>query len=118
VESITIDAVQPQLDALVDQDVYVHLETSTGSYAALEDPTRITTCAFLRNGRLRFSDGQIRGEGPSYRVGLRLDRGWLYAEGLTDWEVTESGALLMGGYDSEGRQNIGLELSRTPFDCE
>ncbi|MGI8414963.1 MAG: DUF1806 family protein [Nakamurella sp.] len=116
-ESIALEPVQQQIDAFADQDVYFHLETSTGSYAALEDPSRIATCAFIRNGTVRFQRGQIRGEGPSYRVGLRLDNGWLYAEGLTDWQVTEEGTLLLGGYDAEGKLNVGLELSRVPLDC-
>lgn len=113
-KSIDREQVQSHLDRFWDQDVYFHLETSNGSYACLEDERQMSVCAFIRNGRLRFNRGQITGEGP-FRVGLKLDEGWVYAEGLTDFEMTDEGQLLLGGYDDEGRVTIALELSLTPF---
>jgi len=116
-QTIILADFQEQLDRFLNEEIYFHLETSTGSYAALENPGRIATCAYIRNGIFRFKEGTIRGDDSSYRVGLKLDNGWLYAEGLTDWELTDDGKLLLAGHDNEGRLNIGLELSRTPFDC-
>jgi len=113
-KSINPEEVQEYLDQFLNQDLYYHLETSNGSYASLEDEQQISVCAFIRNGRIRYSRGTIAGEGP-YRVGLKLEEGWVYAEGLTDFEMTEKGQLLLGGYDHEGRIGIALELSKHPF---
>lgn len=116
-QAIEQEAVQKKIDAFVNKDTYFHLETSTGSYANLADPNKIATCAYVRNGLLSFHEGKIIGIGSVYRVGLKLTDGWLYAEGLTDWEVTDDGKLLLGGYDTEGNLNIALELSSQPFEC-
>ncbi|MCL6444106.1 MAG: YojF family protein [Alicyclobacillus sp.] len=105
-------AVQQELQRYLDQDVYIHLETTNGAYAARNGSMAI--CAYIRNGLVRFHRGTITGNGP-YRVGLKMDQGWIYAEGLTDWEVDNAGRLLMAGHDSEGRLAIALELSFTPF---
>lgn len=116
-QSIEREAVQEKINEFLNKDAYFHLETSTGSYAGLKDPNKIATCAYIRNGILNFKEGKIIGIGSVYRVGLKLTDGWLYAEGLTDWEVTDEGKLLLGGYDSEGHLNIALELSSHPFEC-
>jgi hypothetical protein len=113
-KSIKREEVQRYLDQFLNQNLYYHLETSNGSYASLEGEQQMSVCAFIRNGRIRYSRGSIAGEGP-YRVGLKLDEGWVYAEGLTDYEMDEKGQLLLGGYDHEGRIAIALELSRHPF---
>ncbi|WP_462409850.1 YojF family protein [Neobacillus sp. Marseille-QA0830] len=113
-KSIDTGEVQQYLDQFLDQDLYYHLETSNGSYASLEGEQQTSVCAFIRNGRIRYSRGKIAGSGP-YSVGLKLDEGWVYAEGLTDYELTETGQLLLGGYDHEGRIGIALELSLHPF---
>ncbi|MBE3589222.1 MAG: bacillithiol biosynthesis deacetylase BshB2 [Firmicutes bacterium] len=100
--------VMQRLQALAGRDLYVHLETTTGAY------TKGAFGAFLRNGRIRFLDGRVTGRGP-FRVGLRLADGWLYAEGLTHWDVDEDGRLLLAGHDDEGRLTVALELSPEPF---
>lgn len=41
--------------------------------------------------------------------------GWIYAQGLTDFEVDAKGRLLLAGHDEEGRLAVSLQLSRTPF---
>jgi len=41
--------------------------------------------------------------------------GWIYAEGLTDYEVDAAGRLLLAGHDGDGRLAIALELSLEPF---
>lgn len=113
-EAIDRAAVQEYINKFQDKEIYYHLETSTGSYASLQNEKAKTICAFVRNSTLTFHRGTIVGEGP-YKVGLKLNDGWLYAEGLTDWEVNASGQLLMAGYDEEGMVNIALELSHHPF---
>ncbi|MCL6632486.1 MAG: YojF family protein [Alicyclobacillus herbarius] len=107
-------AVQSALNAFENQDVYVHLETTNGAYAAHRQESALTVCAYIRNGRIRFHRGVVSGDGP-FRVGLKMNEGWVYAEGLTDYEVDGEGRLLMAGHDADGRLAIALELSRTPF---
>jgi hypothetical protein len=111
---IDADAVQAILDQFANQDVFLHLETTPGAYAATRNENVIPVGAFIRNGRVRYARGSIHGGGP-YRVGLKLDLGWVYAEGLTDWELDAQGRLLLAGHDREGRLGVALELSRTPF---
>ncbi|MCL6452377.1 MAG: YojF family protein [Alicyclobacillus sp.] len=106
--------VQTALDAFTGKDVYLHLETTNGAYAAHRNEQAMAVCAYIRNGKIRYQRGSIQGDGP-YRVGLKMEDGWTYAEGLTDFEVDEAGRLLMAGHDSEGRLAIALELSATPF---
>ncbi|WP_026684302.1 YojF family protein [Heyndrickxia coagulans] len=113
-EAIDLQKVQKQLDCYLNQEIYFHLETSNGSYASLQGEEEMSVCAFIRNGKLKYSHGIIKGSGP-YSVGLKLKEGWVYAEGLTDYEVTSDNQLLLGGYDHEGRVNIALELSSRPF---
>lgn len=113
-KSIDVVEVQHHLDQFLNQDIYYHLETSNGSYANLESERQMSVVAFIRNGKICYIRGSIAGEGP-YSVGLKLQEGWVYAEGLTDYEVTAEGQLLLGGYDDEGRVAVALELSREPF---
>ena len=112
--SIERQAVQGELDARRGRDLFLHLETTLGAYARLRDETRLQVGAYIRNGQVRYERGVISGTGP-YRVGLKLDLGWVYAEGLTDWEVDVEGRLLLAGHDPEGALGVALELSETPF---
>ncbi len=107
-------AVQTALENLTNQEVYIHLETTTGAYAGLRNAGATPVGAYIRNGAITYVRGTITGEGP-YRVGLKMENGWVYAEGLTDYEVDANGRLLLAGHDSEGRLTVALELSRTPF---
>ncbi|GGJ12455.1 hypothetical protein GCM10010885_22300 [Alicyclobacillus cellulosilyticus] len=113
-QPIEIAAVQRALDEFAQQDVYLHLETTNGAYAALRNEAPMAVCAYIRNGRIRYERGRITGSGP-YRVGLKLADGWVYAEGLTDWELDAQGRLLLAGHDGEGRLAVALQLSRHPF---
>lgn len=108
------DQVQDELDRRIGADLYLHLETTTGSYTALGPDPRPPVVAFVRNAAIRPSLGSIRGTGP-YRVGLKLDAGWVYADGLTDFEVTERDELLLAGHDPEGNLTVALQLSARPF---
>jgi hypothetical protein len=107
-------AVQSMLQSMKEQDVYVCLEMTTGAYAAHRDSTKMTAAAFVSNGMIRYSQGSIAGSGP-YRVGLKTQTGWVYAEGLTHWEESETKRLILAGHDSEGKLLVGLMLGREPF---
>lgn len=108
------DKVQAELNKYVNKDVYLHLETTNGAYAAHRQDSAMAVCAYIRNGKIQYNRGTIQGNGP-FRVGLKMGDGWTYAEGLTDWEVDDAGRLLLAGNDSEGRLAIALELSSEPF---
>ncbi|XQY90252.1 YojF family protein [Metabacillus sp. HB246100] len=108
------DDVQAYLDQFLQKDVYVHLETTTGSYSAHKDEKNMTVVAFIRNTKLNYNQAKITGFGP-FRVGLKLEEGWLYAEGLTDWIFNSDGQLLMAGHNSEGQLAIALQISEKPF---
>lgn len=102
------EKVQQALEDWLDRDLYVHLETTNGAYSA----TKVG--AYIRNSLIRFSQARIVGEG-AYRVGLKMEQGWVYAEGLTDWKFDDHGRLLLAGHDGEGRLAVALELSPQPF---
>lgn len=108
------EMVQAALDVFLRQDVYLHLETTNGAYAAHREGQAMAVCAYIRNGVVRYERGSISGNGP-YRVGLKMENGWIYAEGLTDWELDVQGRLLLAGNDPDGRLAIALQLSREPF---
>lgn len=107
--------VQPALDSFLNREVYLHLETTNGAYAVHSQQSNMAVGAYIRNGRISFSRGIITGEGP-YRVGLKMALGWVYAEGLTDFEMEQDGQLLLAGHDQEGRLAVALELSLSPFE--
>lgn len=96
-------------------EVYLHLETTNGAYATHNNASFFSAGAFIRNVPITFEEGKILGEGP-YRIGLRMENGWVYAEGITHFEIDEHGRLLMAGLDQEGKLAVAFELSRVPFD--
>lgn len=106
--------VQQLIDRLKDQDLYIHLEMTTGAYAAHLDDTKHPAATFITNAFIRYSHGSISGGGP-YRVGLKMLQGWVYSEGLTHYEETETDRLIMAGHDSQGKLIVSLQLSRVPF---
>lgn len=114
-ETIQTEKVQEKLNRFLDKDVFIHLETTNGAYASHFDDKAYNVGAFIRNVALSFDQAKIIGAGDSYRVGLRMEAGWVYAEGLTKWEVDEEDRLLMAGHDREGRLMVALEISETPF---
>lgn len=108
------EEVQKYLNGFIEKDVYIHLETTTGAYSAHYNEKSMTVVAFIRNAKVKFSQAKIKGNGP-YRVGLKLDEGWIYAEGLTDFTFDEKERLLLAGQDDEGKLAIALQISETPF---
>lgn len=106
--------IQAELDRRLDSPQYLHLETTTGSYTSLGPEKRPPVIAFVRNALVSYTRGTITGDGP-YRVGLKLEGGWVYADGLTDFELNERDELLMAGIDGEGQLTVALQLAPRPF---
>ncbi|SEO93240.1 YojF family protein [Paenibacillus sp. OV219] len=106
--------VQQFIDILIDWDLYIHLEMTTGAYAAHLDQTKHPAATFISNAVIRYSHGSISGDGP-YRVGLKTEQGWVYSEGLTHYEETDSERLILAGHDTAGKLVVALQLSREPF---
>ncbi|MCY9663346.1 YojF family protein [Paenibacillus chondroitinus] len=106
--------VQQFIDILIDQDLYIHLEMTTGAYAAHLDSTKHPAATFISNAVIRYSQGSISGNGP-YRVGLKTEQGWVYSEGLTHYEETDTERLILAGHDTAGKLVVALQLSREPF---
>lgn len=101
-------AVQAMIDKLAGQPIYIHLETTQGVYSAL------SAGAYIRNAVITYSHGKITGNGP-YRVGLKMEHGWVYGDGLTDYVVDEQGRLLLASHTPDGKLNVALQLSLQPF---
>lgn len=112
-----IDAkeVQQAIDSFAKQDVYLHLETTNGAYASHADKDFFSAGAYIRNALIQYVHGKIIGNDP-YRVGLKLEIGWVYAEGLNHYEIDELGRLLLAGLDHSGKLAVALQISRTPFE--
>lgn len=106
--------VQLMIDHLKDQELYIHLEMTTGAYAAHLDSSKHPAATFISNAVIQYSQGSISGNGP-YRVGLKTMQGWVYSEGLTHYEETENERLIMAGHDGHGKLIVALQLSREPF---
>lgn len=113
-QPISKETVQAELDERTGTDVHLHLETTTGSYTLMGPEKRPPVIAFARNVVINYSRGVVTGTGP-YRVGLKLSHGWVYGDGLTDFEVNERQELLLAGHDGDGQLTIALQLSKTPF---
>ncbi|RLQ93444.1 YojF family protein [Falsibacillus albus] len=114
-EPITIDAVQPYIDRFAGKPVYIHLETTNGAYASHFNEEFFSAGAYIRNAQVTYEHGKIVGDGP-FRAGLKLEIGWIYAEGLTHFEEDEEGRLLLAGHGFDGKLAVALEISQTPFE--
>ncbi len=114
-EPIEINYLQKLIDKHANKEVYVHLETTNGAYASHFNQDAYNVGAFIRNAKVSYQRGKVVGAGATYRVGLKLDIGWIYAEGVNQFEVDESNRLLMAGHDREGRLMVALQISETPF---
>lgn len=113
---IDIEKVQDQLDQFINKDVYVHVETTNGAYASHFGNKGHNVGAYVRNVQTLFTQAKIIGEGSLFRAGLKLEKGWIYAEGLTDWTLHEDKQLLLAGHDTDGRLMVALQISEEPFD--
>lgn len=107
--------VQKEIDRLANKEVFIHLETTNGAYASHFDESFFSSGAYIRNAKLVYEHGKITGKGP-YRVGLKMNFGWVYAEGITHFEVDEEDRLLLAGHDFSGKLAVALQISETPFE--
>ncbi|MBB4823099.1 hypothetical protein HNO89_000317 [Sporosarcina luteola] len=105
---------QELIDSFANKDVYIHLETTNGSYASHFKEGFFNAGAFIRNVVVKYELGKVAGESP-HRIGLKLPYGWVYAQGITHYTLDEHGRLLMAGLDPEGKLAVSLEISETPF---
>ncbi|TLS35454.1 YojF family protein [Pseudalkalibacillus caeni] len=105
--------VQEVLEGFTGKEVFLHLETTNGAYAA-QDKEKRAVGAYIRNAKITILNAMIKGNGP-FRIGLKTNDGWVYAEGLTDWEVDVKDRLLIAGHDAEGKLAVALQISITPF---
>ncbi|MFC0472847.1 YojF family protein [Halalkalibacter kiskunsagensis] len=112
---INFDEVQNLLNSFANQEVYLHLETTNGAYASHNDASFYSASAYIRNAKITYRHGKIMGDGP-YRVGLKLEIGWVYAEGLTHFELDESNRFLLAGHGQDGKLGVALQISKTPFE--
>lgn len=113
-QSIQPAVIQQMIDKLQGQNLYIHLEMTSGAYAAHFDSSKHPAATFITNAVIHYTHGSISGNGP-YRVGLKMNQGWIYSEGLTHYEETESERLIMAGHDNQGKLVVALQLSREPF---
>lgn len=114
-KAIEREKVQAELNRFKNKDVYVHLETTNGAYASHFGNKGVNVGAYIRNAKVKYTNAVIKGDAGSYRVGLKTELGWIYAEGLTDWELHEGEQLLLAGHDPDGRLMVALQISETPF---
>ncbi len=84
--------------------LHLHLETTAGAYTAGGFG------AFARNLPVHIERLSLRGTGP-FRIGAETGEGFIYAEGITHWEVDAEGRLNLEGHDDQGRLTVCFELS-------
>ncbi|MCZ2257473.1 YojF family protein [Sporosarcina sp. G11-34] len=113
-EIVQPEKLQKLINTFAHKDVYIHLETTNGSYAGHFKEGFFNAGAFIRNVVVKFELGKVAGNSP-HRVGLKLPSGWIYAQGITHALLDEHGRLLMAGLDPEGKLAVSLEISETPF---
>ncbi|WP_445508949.1 YojF family protein [Rossellomorea marisflavi] len=111
---IQLADVQGLINQFARQDIYIHLETTNGAYASHFNENFFSAGAYIRNAKVNYEHGKIVGDVP-FRVGLKLEIGWIYAEGLTHYEQDDEGRLLMAGHGADGKLAVALEISPTPF---
>lgn len=103
-----------RIDALKGLDLYLHMEMTMGAYTSHRDESVHPASNFIKNVKIRFSHGTLSESSP-FRVGLKLDGGWVYAEGMTHWDPTDHKRLILSGNDKDGKLIAALQLSEEPF---
>ena len=116
-ELIEQQQVQNLLNQYQNKPVYLHVETTNGAYASHFDEKVFNAGTFLRNIQVSYIQGIITGGNKEpYRVGLKLDNGWIYVQGLTHFEIDAQGRFLMAGLNYQGQLAAALQISETPFE--
>ncbi|WP_017755068.1 YojF family protein [Calidifontibacillus oryziterrae] len=111
---INPSVVQNKLNEFNGKELFLHLETTNGAYASHKNEAAMTVGAYIRNGLIRYQHAKITGNGP-YRVGMKMDQGWVYAEGLTHYEVDGKDRLLLAGHDRDGKLAVACQIGVQPF---
>ncbi|MFF2481898.1 YojF family protein [Paenibacillus sp. NPDC058071] len=106
--------VQQRIDSWMGRELYVHVEMTSGAYAAHFDSSKHPAATFITNAVIHYTSGSIAGSGP-YRVGLKTGNGWVYSEGLTHWDPNDEERLILAGHDGQGKLAVSLQLSVNPF---
>ena len=114
-ELIIPEVIQTKLNELAQKKVYIHLETTNGAYASHHGQGAYSSGAYIRNAKVNYELAKISGDFP-YRVGMKLEIGWIYAEGLTHYLIDEKNRLLLAGLNEEGKLAVALQISTTPFE--
>lgn len=109
------ELIQQRLNELQDQNLYIHLEMTTGAYASHMDSTKHPSATFISNALIRYTTASISEKAPFFRVGLKTETGWVYSEGLTHYEESDQERLILAGHDAQGKLVVALQLSREPF---
>ncbi|AYC28767.1 YojF family protein [Paenisporosarcina cavernae] len=113
-ELVDVTTLQTHLSSFENEAVYIHLETTNGAYASHFNENVFNSGAFVRNVQITYELAKVVGESP-HRVGLKMTHGWVYAQGITHFEMDNEGRLLMAGHDQSGKLAVALQISRTPF---
>lgn len=113
-QPIEAKIIQDKLNDWKNKTVYLHLETTSGAYTGYRNES-YTASAYIRNAKITILDGKITGANP-YRIGLKTDIGWVYADGLNAYAIDEKDRLLLAGLDDKGKLAVCFELSDTPFE--
>ncbi len=108
------EEVQRRIDALRDTELYIHLEMTMGAYTAHRDQSVHPASNFIKNAVICYAHGSLSEKAP-YRIGLKLEEGWVYTEGLTHWDETDMERLILSGNDKEGKLIVALQLGKKPF---
>lgn len=114
-QAIKTELVNAKLDHFKNKEVYIHLETTNGAYASHFDNKGVNVGAYIRNAKISFTEAKVVGEAGSYRAGLKMTHGWVYAEGLSDYEELDEDTLLLAGHDADGRLTVALQISTRAF---
>lgn len=113
---IEIEVVQEWLNSFINKEVYVHVETTNGAYSSHYGGEAFNVGVYVRNAKVSFNQAKVvQADGRSFRIGLKLDFGWIYVEGLTDCEIYKETKFLLAGLDEVGRLMVALQISETPF---
>jgi hypothetical protein len=102
------------LESFTHQPIYFHIETTNGAYAAHRNDQVLSAGTFLRNIPITYQKVQISHSSP-LRIGFQIEKGWMYVEGITNYDSPTPETLLLGGYDGEGKLAISCQISTNPF---
>ena len=108
------EKVQKRIDSLRNTELYIHMEMTMGAYTSHRDQSVHPASNFIKNARISYEHGMITDSSP-FRIGLKLDGGWVYAEGMTHWDETDSERLILSGNAKDGKLIAALQLSKEPF---